>query len=332
MKQRELFPGGPRLSILGFGAWKAGGSWIYGLGQVDDATSIATMRTAFEGGVNWVDTAPIYGQGRSEEIVGQVLQDFPDVLVNTKCGHFLAADGKSTCVDLSPGAIRRDCEGSLKRLQRDVIDLYQFHIPAAGSMGEGWETMRELQREGKVRWIGSCNVSTQELASLNGAQVTEGVLNLLHRGLARDVAPWAAQHAIGVLVYETQVTGLLTGAFSAERLQHLSSDDYRHRAVDFQPEVLARALELVEDLRPIARELNLQVGELAISYACSFHGITGAMVGASSPDQVRGWLRAGEVELPDELHTRLTELASRHGFTPEADDAYARVLDSIKHA
>jgi len=329
MRHKLLFPGGPSLSALGFGAWKAGGGWIYGLGQVDDQTSMATMRKALEGGVNWVDTAPIYGAGRSEEVVGRVLADFPGVLVNTKCGHFLSPDGKSTYVDLSPAAIRRDCEASLKRLGREVIDMYQFHIPASGSMAEGWQTMLDLQREGKVRWIGSCNVGVEALSGFPGLNLTEGVFNLLHRGLGQEVLPWMVQHEVGALVYEAQVTGLLTGSFSAERLASLPPDDFRHRAVDFQPEVLPRALKLVEDLRPQAADLGLSVGELAIAYACSEPGVTGVMVGASNPGQVEGWLQAGEVELTLSQQAALTALATSAGFTPAADEAYARVLKSI---
>ena len=329
MRRVALFPGGPELSVLGFGAWKAGGSWIYGLGKVDDQTSMATIRRALEGGVNWIDTASIYGAGHSEEVVGQVLKNFPHVLVNTKCGHFPSPDGKSTYVDLSPAAIRRDCELSLRRLGRECIDIYQFHIPSDSSMQDGWQTMLDLQVEGKVRWIGSCNTDVTALKTFPGLNLTEGVYNLLHRGLDQSVLPWARKQQVGVLVYEAQVTGLLSGFFSAERLASLPPDDYRHRAVDFQPKVLKRALGLVEKLRPLAADLHLSVSELAIAYACSAPGVTGVMVGASTPVQVEGWLGAGSAELAPSVREQLTALAADCGFSPQADEDYAHVLKTI---
>jgi aryl-alcohol dehydrogenase-like predicted oxidoreductase len=164
MRQRQLGRDGPMLSVLGLGGWKFGGSWLYGLGESDDATSIATIERAIDAGVNWIDTAPIYGNGRSEEVIGRALAGRPEVLVNTKCGHHPSADGKSTYVDNRPEVIRRECEESLRRLGRDHIDLYQFHLPdTEHEVAECWGGMLELVEEGKVRWAGASNFTVEML-------------------------------------------------------------------------------------------------------------------------------------------------------------------------
>ena len=334
MRQRQLGEGGPMLSVLGLGGWKFGGSWVYGLGEVDDATSIATIERAIDAGVNWIDTAPIYGLGRSEEVVGKALASHPDVFVNTKCGHHPSADGKSTYVDNRPEVIRRECEESLRRLGRDQIDIYQFHLPdTEHDVAECWGGMLELVEEGKVRWPGASNFTVEMLASCEAAghvQVTEPQYNLLHRDIESDLLPWCADNGTGVVVYETQQTGLLSGSFSREHLASLPPDDFRHTFADFQEPTLTTALELVEDLRPIAADLSVTVGELAIAFTLSNPSVTGAIVGAGSADQVEGWVAAGDLEFDDDVVRRITELATAAGFSPEAQSAYTSV-DSRVH-
>jgi aryl-alcohol dehydrogenase-like predicted oxidoreductase len=238
MRQRELGGGGPMLSVLGLGGWKFAGSWLYGLGEADDANSIATIQHAIDQGINWIDTAPVYGNGRSEEVIARALIGHPDVVVNTKCGHHLAPDGKSTYVDNSPTVIKRECEASLRRLGRDHIDIYQFHLPdTAHPVEECWAGMLELVEEGKVRWPGASNFTVDMLTAcdqIGHVQVTEPQYNLLHREIEDQLLPWCARQGTGVVCYETQQTGLLSGAFSREHLAELPPDDYRHAFTDFQ--------------------------------------------------------------------------------------------------
>jgi aryl-alcohol dehydrogenase-like predicted oxidoreductase len=329
VRHRQLGRDGPSLSVLGLGGWKFGGSWLYGLGEADDENSIATIERAIEAGVNWIDTAPVYGSGRSEEVIGRALAGHPDVLVNTKCGHHMADDGKSTYVDNSPAVIRRECEESLRRLGRDHIDIYQFHLPdKTHPVEECWMGMLELVDEGKVRWPGASNFTVEMLAACERGghvQVAEPQYNLLHREIEYELLPWCADNGTGIVCYETQQTGLLSGAFSRDHLANLSPDDFRHTFADFQEPTLSRALELVERIRPIATELGVGVGDLAIAFTLARLTVTGAIVGADSPEQVDGWIAAGDLELADDVVARITELATEAGFSPEAQAGYTSI-------
>lgn len=329
MRMRQLGKDGPLVSVLGLGGWKAGGSWVYGLGEVDDSQSIATIRRALDAGVNWVDTAPVYGAGRSEEVVGQALRGRDDVLVNTKCGHHLAADGKSTYVDNSPARIRAECEASMRRLGREHIDIYQFHLPdVRHPIEESWAGMLELVEEGKVRWPGASNFDVTMLTrceELGHVQVTEPQYNLMHREIELELLPWCARTGTGVVPYELQQTGLLSGSFSHERLAALPADDFRRGFTDFQEPLISRALALVDRLGPLAAELDVSVGELAIAYALARPGVTGCIVGASSPDQVDGWIGAGDLALDGEMVDRVTKIAVDAGFPTAGQAGYTSV-------
>ncbi|HEY7135967.1 MAG TPA: aldo/keto reductase [Acidimicrobiia bacterium] len=328
MRRRRLGRDGPMLSVLGLGGWKFGGSWLYGLGDTDDATSVATIHRALDLGINWIDTAPVYGLGRSEEVIGRALRGRDDVYVNTKCGHHLAADGKSTYVDNSPDVIRRECEQSLRRLNRDHIDIYQFHLPDEHHQVEdSWGAMLDLIREGKVRWAGGSNFDAPMLArcaALGHVDVTEPQYNVLHRDVETALLPWCAEHETGVLTYEPQQTGLLSGSFDRARLEHLAPDDFRRTFVDFQEPTLSNALGLVDTLRPIAADLGATVGELAIAFCVADPAVTGVIVGADSAQQVDGWIAAGDLELPADTATRVRELATDAGF-PLGQSGYTSV-------
>ncbi|MEX2254354.1 MAG: aldo/keto reductase [Acidimicrobiia bacterium] len=321
MRQRQLGIDGPTVSVLGLGGWKFGGSWLYGLGEADDATGLATIHRAVDHGINWIDTAPVYGAGRSEELIGRALRGLDDVLVNTKCGHHLAPDGKSTYVDNSPKIIKRECEASLRRLGRDHVDLYQFHLPDPNHPVEDcWAGMLELVDEGKVRWPGVSNFTVEmlELCEPHGhVQVTEPQYNLLHRDVELGVLPWAAGNETGVVCYEPQQTGLLSGSFDRARLDALPADDFRTTFVDFQDPTLSKALALVEQIRPVADDLDITVGELAIAFTIAHPAITGAIVGADSPDQVDGWAPVGDLVLPTDTVQVLTDRATAAGFPLE---------------
>jgi aryl-alcohol dehydrogenase-like predicted oxidoreductase len=279
--------------------------------------------------VNWIDTAPVYGGGRAEEVVGRAIAGRDDVLVNTKCGHKLAPDGKSTYVDTSPDSVRAECEESLRRLGRDHIDVYQFHLPdAERPPEEAWATLVALRDEGKVRWIGASNWSVEALARcepVGHVDVNEPQYNLMHREIELDLLPWSSDNGTGVVVYETQQTGLLSGAFSREHLESLPPDDFRKGFADFQEPNLSRALALVEQIRPIADGLGVSVSELVIAYAIAHPAITGAIVGASTTAQIDGWIGAGDLELDAATVTELTDTATRAGYPTAGVEGYTSI-------
>jgi aryl-alcohol dehydrogenase-like predicted oxidoreductase len=309
MVSRRLGSQGPEISTVGLGTWAMSGSYQFGWGAADDEESVAAIRYAVESGVTWVDTAAIYGFGRSEEVVGRGLEPFragEDVLVFTKCGrvHREAPNGTDIGYDLRPESIRRECEESLRRLGVERIDLYQFHWPDFGTgipVEESWGTMAELADEGKVRWIGVSNFPVPLLERCERIRHVDSVqppLSLLNRHAREEVVPWARANGTGVIAYSPMASGLLTGGFSFDRV---AEDDWRRRAPSFQEPKLSQALALVEQLRPIAERLGLSLPELAVAWVLAVPGVTGAIVGARRPSQVDSWLAAGDAELPSDV-------------------------------
>jgi aryl-alcohol dehydrogenase-like predicted oxidoreductase len=296
---------------LGLGTWAIGGPWRFGWGPVDDSESIAAIRRAFDEGINWVDTAAVYGLGHAEEIVGRALHGYAtgdEVFVCTKCGRKTAPDG-TPYGDLRPQSIRDECEASLRRLGVERLDLYQIHWPELESgtpLEESWSAMAQLVDAGKVRWIGVSNFDVDQLERCEAIRHVDSVqppLSLVQRGALRDVIPWAATRQTGVIVYSPMASGLLSGTFDRGRLEHLPSDDMRLRRPEFAEPSLSRNLALVKRLRAIADELGCAVAELAIAWTLAQEGVTGAIVGARRPGQLDGWIGAGGLELPEEqLH------------------------------
>jgi aryl-alcohol dehydrogenase-like predicted oxidoreductase len=308
LEKRRLGSTDLEITTLGFGSWAAGGGdWAYGWGAQDDESSISAILRACSEGVNWIDTAAIYGLGHSEVVVGQALRRIPArerPYVFTKCGLVLdpANPGREPARDLSPAAIRRECEASLRRLGVDCIDLYQFHWPdtTGTRVEESWETMGELVAEGKIRAAGVSNFSTELLeraASVRRIDAVQPPFSLLARASADDVIPWAQAHGAGVIVYSPLGSGILTSAFSAERVARLPPDDWRRKAASFQEPALSRNLALRAGLVPIAERHGCDVSAIALSWVLRWPGVTGAIVGARRPDQVDGWLRAQHVKL-----------------------------------
>jgi aryl-alcohol dehydrogenase-like predicted oxidoreductase len=308
---------------VGFGAWAIGGPWRFGWGTVDDDESIAAIRHAVERGVNWVDTAAVYGLGHSEEVVGRALEPYrvgEEVLVFTKCGRRWEGRPDGTIEnDLRPESIREECERSLRRLGVERIDLYQFHWPdwATGTaLEDSWGTMAELVDEGKARWIGVANFDVEQLARCEAIRHVDSVqppLSLLARGARTSVLPWAAEHGTGALVYSPMGSGLLTGSFDRARIAGLDTNDWRRESSQFCEPALTRNLELVEALRPIAERLGATLPELAVAWALAQVGVTAAIVGARLARHVDGWARAPELDLSPETLAEIDDAVAASG-------------------
>jgi aryl-alcohol dehydrogenase-like predicted oxidoreductase len=308
MRRRRLGSGGPELTVVGFGAWGVGGPWKFGWGPVDDDESVAAIRHAVESGVNWVDTAAVYGLGHSEEIVGRALAPWrvgEEVYVFTKCGrNWYGKDGEVEN-DLRPASIRFECEQSLRRLGVERIDLYQFHWPdpvTGTRVEDSWATMVELVEEGKVRWIGVSNFDVDLLERCEPIRRVDSAqprLNLLDRSALEDVIPWCDRHGTGVIVYSPLASGLLSGAFDRARIEGLPEDDWRRQAAHFREPQLTANLALVERLQRIADGLGTTLPALAVTWALAQPGVVAAIVGARRPAHVDGWLPAAELDLGD---------------------------------
>jgi aryl-alcohol dehydrogenase-like predicted oxidoreductase len=303
MKKRALGSSGFNITPIGFGAWAAGGPWEYGWGAQDDDESIAAIHQALELGVNWIDTAAVYGLGHSEEVVARALASWKGAkpYLFTKCGMIWDDKGKVD-YSLKPDSIRRELEASLRRLKVDVIDLYQIHWPddVLENTEEGWTELAKLQREGKIRAIGVCNFSAEELERAQKIAPVASLqppYSLIKRGIETEVLPWCARHQTGVIAYSPMASGLLTGTMTAERIASLPADDWRKKNPEFQQPRLAQHLELVERLRTIGKTHGVSAGEVAIAWTLHHPAVTGAIVGARSAAQVKGIIKAADVVL-----------------------------------
>jgi len=305
---RPLGSSGLEITTVGFGAWAiGGGGWAFGWGPQDDADSLAAMRRAFELGINWIDTAAVYGLGHSEELVGRLLRELPSgdrPLVFTKCG--LVWDERDRMKEarrvLRPDSIRKDCEASLRRLGVERIDLYQFHRPdeTGTPVEDSWRAMVRLVEEGKVRAAGVSNFDVPLLERCEAIRHVDSLqppFSLIRREAAAHEIPWCAGHDTGVIVYSPMQAGLLTDSFTAARMSALAQDDWRRRAVEFQEPNLSRNLALRDALQPIARRHGATVSAVAVAWTLACPGVTGAIVGARSPAQVDGWIGAATLEL-----------------------------------
>ena len=312
------------LTTVGFGAWAiGGGDWKFGWGPQDDEDSIATIRHAVERGINWIDTAAVYGLGHSEEIVRQALDEVPAdqrPYIFSKCG--MVWDDADRMAPprqvLRPESIRRECEASLRRLGVERIDLYQFHWPdeTGVPVEDSWAEMARLVDEGKVRAAGVSNFDVALLERCEAIRHVDSLqppFSLIRRRAAAEEIPWCAAHGTGVIVYSPMQSGLLTDRFSAERMKAMAADDWRRRAPDFNPPRLGRNLALRDALRPVAERHEATVAELAIAWTLAWRGVTGAIVGARTPEQVDGWIDAGSIELGGEDLAEIAAILERTG-------------------
>ena len=302
MKTRRLGNSDLYITPIGFGAWAIGGSgWEFAWGDQDDRESIAAIHEALDAGINWIDTAAVYGLGHSEEVVARALEGMHDrPYLFTKCSMVWNDHGEISH-RLKAESIRRECEASLRRLRVDAIDLYQVHWPVpAEEIEEGWATLASLKQEGKVRHIG---VSNFDVAQMKRAQALAPITSLqpryslLHREVEREILPFAARQHIGVLAYSPLASGLLTGAMTLERVAGLPADDWRKHHPDFQEPRLSRTLRLLRLLRAVGRLHHRQTAEVAVAWVLRNPAVTGAIVGARRSGQVRGVVGAADFRL-----------------------------------
>ncbi|MCK8499798.1 aldo/keto reductase [Myxococcus fulvus] len=303
MRTRKLGSSDLDITPLGFGAWAiGGGGWQFGWGSQDDAKSIEAIRRALDSGINWIDTAAVYGLGHSEEVVARALEGRSQrPYVFTKCGMVWDAQGRISKV-LKADSVRRECEASLRRLKVDAIDLYQFHWPVESleEIEEGWKAMEALKREGKIRWAGVSNFDAKQLERIRGIAPPTSLqppYSLIHRDIEKDTLPFCEQHGIGVIAYSPMASGLLTGAMTRERVAAFPQDDWRRKSSDFQEPKLTRNLELVELLRKVGQRHGRSPAEVAIAWTLRDPVVTGAIVGARSAEQVDGFIQAGDFRL-----------------------------------
>jgi aryl-alcohol dehydrogenase-like predicted oxidoreductase len=309
METRKLGNSDLYITPVGYGAWAVGGpGWQFGWGSQNDSDSIAAIHRSLELGVNWIDTAAVYGLGHSEETVARALKSWrgPRPYVFTKCGLRWDVQGQVQKI-LSADSIRREVEDSLRRLSIEVIDLYQIHWPPdpdSPELEEGWSTLAELKREGKVRWIGVSNFNVDQLRRAQAiARVTslQPRYSLVHREVEDEILPYCLNEGIGVIAYSPMASGLLTGAMTRERAAQLPDDDWRRNHPDFTEPDLSRNLALVERLRQLATRHDRSVGEVAIAWTLHNPAVTGAIVGARNPRQAEGVMRAGDLHLSNEV-------------------------------
>ena len=313
MKTRKLGYTDIELTTVGLGTWAIGGSWEFGWGPQDDDVSIRTILTALDEGVNWIDTAAIYGCGHSEEIVGKALKQSTGQkpIIATKCGlRWNEKREKISC--LKRESIRAECDESLKRLQVDIIDLYQIHWnQPEQDIEQAWDELARLQEQGKVRYIGVSNFTIEQMERIGKIAPVASLqpsYSMLHRQVEKELLGYCSDNNIGVIVYSPMQRGLLTGKFNKEYLSQLADDDHRKQNPDFQPSQFNITLELIEKLRPVAEKNGITLAQLAISWTLLRKEVTAAIVGARKPEQISETSLASNVELSSEDINQIEKL------------------------
>jgi aryl-alcohol dehydrogenase-like predicted oxidoreductase len=294
METRRLGESDLMITPIGIGAWAIGGAgWAFSWSHQDDRISERAIHAALDAGMNWIDTAAVYGLGHSEEVVAAAVKSYPGPkpYVFTKCER--SWDENRQIVKVLKGdSIRRECENSLKRLQVETIDLYQIHWPEPDEdIEEGWETLAALRKEGKVRWIGVSNFNVAQMRRIAPiAPITslQPPYSMVRREIEGEILPYVLAHNIGVLAYSPMGSGLLTGTMTRERLAKLPTDDWRTRSPHFQEPLLTRKLTIAAKVVEIADREGRTPGEIAIAWVLKNAAVTGAIVGIRTPEQVAG--------------------------------------------
>ncbi|MBB6146110.1 aryl-alcohol dehydrogenase-like predicted oxidoreductase [Silvibacterium bohemicum] len=309
-EKRQLGNSDLHITTIGYGAWAiGGGNWEFAWGAQDDDESVKTIERAIDSGINWIDTAAIYGLGHSEEIVARALKNIGSKpYVFTKCS-MRWNDDRQIYRSLTAASVQEELENSLRRLNVDTIDLYQIHWPNPETeIEEGWETMAKLQQQGKVRYIGVSNFNVEQMKRAQKiAPITslQPPYSLLNRNIEPEILPFCQQNNIGVINYSPMVSGLLSGKMTAERIQSLPADDWRKRSPNFNEPKLSRNLKLVEILREIGNSRGVEPGVVATAWTLRHPAITAAIVGARRPDQIDGVLPSAAFRLTDQEAERL---------------------------
>jgi aryl-alcohol dehydrogenase-like predicted oxidoreductase len=302
MEKRKLGNSDLMITPLGVGAWAmGGGGWKFAWGPQDDKESIAAIRAALEAGWNWIDTAAIYGLGHSEEVVAQALEGIsPRPYVFTKCERVWNEKGEISG-SLRADSVRKECEASLRRLRTDVIDLYQIHWAEPDEdVEEGWETLKQLKHEGKVRWIGVSNFNVSQMARAQAvAPITslQPPYSIISPEIEKELLPHCSRTGVGVIVYSPMKSGLLTGKMTKERVANFPPDDFRRNAPSFQEPHLSRNIALADLCKNIGARHGRTAGEVALAWVLRRPEVTGAIVGLRSAAQFEGVKGASEFRL-----------------------------------
>ena len=310
MQTKQLGNSDLNITAVGVGAWAiGGGGWAFGWGPQDDSESVDGIRAAIDSGMNWIDTAAVYGLGHSEEVVARALEGMANKpYVFTKCARAWNAD-RQIVKCLKANSVKRECEDSLRRLKLDVIDLYQMHWPEPDEdVEEGWTAMAELRREGKVRWIGVSNFNVEQLKraqAIAPVSTLQPPYSMLVRGIEQEILPFAAAHGIGVISYSPMRNGLLMGSMTRERIAQFPDDDFRRNLADFKEPKLTQNLALAEELRAIGGHHGRTPGEVAIAWVLRRPEVTAAIVGVRGPKQVPGVAGAMSFRLNEQEIARI---------------------------
>jgi aryl-alcohol dehydrogenase-like predicted oxidoreductase len=305
MQTRQLGKTDLFITPLGFGSWAVGGGgWQFGWGSQDDHESIAAIDRALDRGINWIDTAAVYGLGHSEQVVGRAIKNrTKHPYIFTKCSMVWDDEGKISH-SLKRHSIRSEVEDSLRRLQVEAIDLYQIHWPEPETdIEEGWITLSDLKREGKVRYIGVSNFNVEQLQramAIAPIDTLQPPYSLIHPEAQDEILPYCEKNGIGVIVYSPMMSGLLSGRMTRERVSNFPDDDWRKNSQEFQEPRLYRNLWLAELLKNIGRHHGLSAGEIAIAWTLRLTAVTGAIVGGRNPGQVDGIVGAADFRLNED--------------------------------
>ena len=313
MKTRKLGTTDLELTVIGLGTWAQGGAgWKFGWGPQDDEQSIAAIHQAIDNGINWIDTAAVYGLGHAEEVLGKALKGMSErPIVATKCARTWDHEGNIVKLQ-SKESVKKEVEDSLKRLQLEVIDLYQVHWPEPEEqILEGWEAMTELVAEGKVRYIGVSNYSVAQMELISSIQPPASLqppYSMVKPDFENDLLPYCENNHIGVVCYSPMYKGLLTGKVTKERVANFPKGDHRKHDPNFKEPLLSKHLEMVAGLTAVAQEIGITMAQLSIAWTLRWPAVTSAIVGARNPNQLKETIAAGEIELSEDVISKIDSL------------------------
>ncbi len=304
------------ITPIGLGAWAmGGGQWEFSYGPQDDQTSIMTIKRALSLGINWIDTAAVYGLGHAEEIVGKAIKGREKPYIFSKCSMLWDSRGR-IYHSLRADSIQREVEASLKRLNVETIDLYQIHWPNPDpEIEEGWSKLVDLKRQGKVRYIGVSNFNVEQLRraeKIAPVETLQPPYSLIHQDAAKEILPYCYEHNIGVIVYSPMASGLLTGRMTKERIEHLPPDDWRKQDPEFNEPRLSRNLDLANLLTEIGYPHNVPAGVVAVAWTFRNPAVTGAIIGSRSPIQIEEMVIASEFRLSDSEARQIEAFLAEH--------------------